>query len=66
MKAPPKFKTNDLVSFKFSSNYRDLYSGVIVSIWHHSKHKVVYEIASMNHSMCSYSISEDCIVKKLS
>lgn len=66
MKIKPKFDANDLVCFKFSSRLRETYSGVIVSIYHNRNNRVIYEIASMNHSMCSYSISEDCIVKKLS
>jgi len=66
MRAKPKYQPNDMVSFKFSTRYKQTYNGVIVSIWHRGRNRVIYEIASMNHSMCSYSVCEECIVKKLS
>lgn len=65
MRAKPKFSKDDMVSFKFSKVDRQLHTGVILSIWHRGRNRIIYEVASMNHSMCSYSICEECIVKRL-
>ena len=62
-----KYGDGDMVSFKFSDTTKEMFTGIIIG--HHytkSNKVVVYEIASMNHSMSKFSIGEKCILKKLS
>ena len=59
------FKKGDIVTFKFSPRLKETYNGIIVSSWKSKESKNVYEIASMNHSMSSYTIGESCIIKKI-
>lgn len=61
-----RYQKGDIVSFKFSSSLKETYSGVVISSYKSRlERNYIYEIASMNHSMVTYSISGRCIVKKL-
>lgn len=64
-KPKPKYEAGDVVSFHFSRTHREEHNGMIVTSWRNWNNKIIYEIASMNHGMCSYSVSESCIIKKL-
>jgi len=61
-----RYQKGDIVSFKFSAALKETYNGVIVSSYKSKlERNYIYEIASMNHSMVTYSISGRCILKKL-
>ena len=62
----PLFKKGDIVSFVLSTRHKETFSGIIVRSWQIRRDLVVYEISSMNHGMCSFSIGEMCVLKKLS
>lgn len=67
MKAKPKYKNGDMISYRISKHSKTTYYGVILSTWHNDKSdKVIYEVAAMNDGMCSYSIGESYIDKKIS
>jgi len=59
-----RYQKGDIVSFRFSTSHKRVYNGVIVSSWQRNN-RTIYEIASMNHSMVSYTIADFCIDKKI-
>ena len=68
MKIDPKFHEGDMVVFRFVKQSNRTYNGVILSSWtgvKRGQHRCVYTIASMNHGMCSYSVGEEYIEKKI-
>ncbi len=61
-----RYNKGDIVAFKFSNLCKETFNGVIISSRKAGRfYRTVYEIASMNHNMCSYSIGEALIVKKI-
>jgi len=66
MKKLPKFSKNDTVCYKISKKSKTTYYGIILTLWHsQDSRSVIYEVASLNDGMCSYSIGEEYIIKKI-
>jgi hypothetical protein len=65
MKKIPQYSIGDMVSYKLSNRRATLYAGVVISHWHNVHGSVIYEIASLSDNMCSYSIGEPNIDKKV-
>jgi len=66
-----KYEKGDIVTFTFVEGATTYNNGVVINRWQtDAKRKggkrAIYEIASMNHSMNSFSIGESCILKKIS
>lgn len=65
----PKYKNGDMVVFKLVKDSTITYNGIVTSSWTSNlqinKPKKVYSISCMDFGMNSYSISEECIVKKI-
>jgi hypothetical protein len=59
-----RYLAGDIVSFRFTTSNKRFYNGIIVASWK-KNNRVMYEIASMNHSMVSYTIADFCIDKKI-
>lgn len=59
-----KLEKGDVVTFKLSLTSKETFNGVVVSQWN-TKRNRLYEIASMNHGMCSFHLSAKYILKKL-
>lgn len=67
MKTEAKYVKGDVVIFKLVRDSKATYNGVILGSWGvNISSKRVYTVASMNHGMRSYSLSEEYIVKKIS
>lgn len=66
-----KYEKGDIVTFTLFKGSSVENNGVILNRWqndarHNGGKRAIYEIASMNHSMNSFSIGENCILKKIS
>ena len=59
------YAKGDMVVFKFSKSLKETFNGIIVSRWRRNR-TFIYEISSMNHGMSSFTIGQECILKKIS
>lgn len=60
------YEKGDMVSFKLYTGSKVAYNGIVLSRWKSYTQRYVYQISSMNHGMNSFTIGQQCILKKIS